>query len=157
MDAGGGTTTNTVVALPAHRMEGTAFEGEIEHTERLRGGGAIGVATDRFIVDRPKTEPLHVPFDQVKEIHEESIDWFLVIMSVLLFGFGVLSFERNLAGGVAFTLAGMGSLYFTYGRRGQVKITIENRAKPLTIYPRNVDRLKSALDPYVEGTAAWQE
>ncbi|WP_435346731.1 hypothetical protein [Haloarchaeobius sp. HRN-SO-5] len=137
-------------------MDAADIESDLEYRGALRGGGWVGVTPDRLVVAHPGEDAVYVDYDDVATIRVEPIDWFLVVMSLALVGFGLLSLQRNLLGGVAFAVAGGISLYFTYGRRGRVNVSAEGESKTLKFFPEDVDELKRALDPYVEGSAGWE-
>jgi hypothetical protein len=136
-------------------VKGPDITANLEYRGQLRDGGWVGVTPERLAVVHRNEDPVYVDFDQVATIRVEPLDWFLVLMSIALVGFGLVSIPRNLLAGVGFCVAGGISLYVTYGRRDRVRITAEGTTDDLTIYPEDVEALKDALDPYVEGSAGW--
>lgn len=136
-------------------MQASELTENLEYRGQLRDGGWVGVTADRLAVVHRNEDPVYVEFDRIERIRVEPLDWFLVIMSLALVGFGLFSIPRNLLAGIGFCVAGGVSLYVTYGRRDRVRITGEGETDDLTIYPEDVEELKGALDPYVEGSAGW--
>lgn len=128
---------------------------ELESGERLhyrgdlRHGGEVAVTEDRLLIGSTD-ELISVPYTNVSEISHDSFDWFLGVLSVSLAIFGLYFFARNplLAG--FFTLAGIWSLHRTYRHRDLVRVHTHSQAKPIDIYPENVetvyDELESAID-----------
>lgn len=136
-------------------MQASEIEAALEYRGQLRNGGWVGVTPDLLAVVRPDEPPVYVEFEQVETIRTEPLDWFLVLMSVALVGFGLFSAQRNLLAAFAFCVAGGASLYLTYRRRDRVRISASGETDDLTIFPEDVEALKRALDPYVEGSAGW--
>ncbi|WP_440990818.1 hypothetical protein [Haloarchaeobius baliensis] len=136
-------------------MQPSKLTADLEYRGQLRDGGWVGVTPESLAVVHRNEDPVYVEFEQVETIRVEGLDWFLVIMSLALVGFGLFSIPRNLLAGLGFCVAGGVSLYITYGRRDRVRISGEGESDDLTIYPEDVEALKAALDPYVEGSAGW--
>lgn len=87
-----------------------------------------------------------IPLESISELTEQPIDWFLLLMDVAIVGFGVLSLERTLVGGVAFLGAGLLSLGLTWRRRGRVRIHTHSRPKPVDTYPLHRTAFLDAVD-----------
>lgn len=137
-------------------MKPSEIEENLEYRGQLRDGGWVGVTPESLAVVHRNEDPVYVEFEYVETIRVEPLDWFLVLMSLALVGFGLFSIPRNLLAGVGFCVAGGVSLYITYGRRDRVRISAEGEVDDLTIYPEDVEALKGALDPYVEASAGWE-
>ena len=112
----------------------------------LRHGGTVGL-TDEYVLVARDGETIRITADRITEATLDSIDWFLVTMGVVIVGFGVVSFERSVPGGLAFVAAGLGSLYLTYRRRDALRIGVTDRRKPVTIYPEDPRTVYDALEP----------
>ncbi|MFB6234013.1 MAG: hypothetical protein ABEH81_02390 [Halopenitus sp.] len=67
-------------------------------------------------------------------------------MGLAIVGFGVLSVERTLLGGLAFVVAGFASLARTWRRRGRVRIHTHSRPKPIDTYPVHQEAFLDAID-----------
>lgn len=127
-------------------------EGLRFHQALRRGGRIVGLTDDRLLVldDEGRTSVSH---DNVVEVTVQDVDWFLVILSVALVGWGVLTLQRNVLVGVVGVGLGGASLYRTYGRRGKVTVRVTNRPKPLVVYPENPDAFREALRPMLDAPA----
>lgn len=115
----------------------------------LRRGGRVGVTDDRVIVLR-SGETTSVELGTIAEITVQSFDWFLGILSAVLVGFGVLSFDRSVVGGLLFLAFGLASLYWTYRKRGQVQLHLHNRRKAVTFSIEETDAFRDAMDTALE-------
>lgn len=131
----------TVAELEAHVESGEALR---FHTP-LRRGGRVGVTDDRVLVVR-SGETTSVELGTIAEITVQSFDWFLGILSTVLVGFGVLSLERNVVGGLLFAAFGIASFYWTYRKRGQVQLHLHNRRKAVTFSLDATDEFRDAMD-----------
>lgn len=115
----------------------------------LRRGGRVGVTDDRVIVFR-SDETTSVELGTIAEITVQSFDWFLGILSAVLVGFGVLSLDRSVVGGLLFLAFGLASLYWTYRKRGQVQLHLHNRRKAVTFSLDETDAFRDAMDKALE-------
>lgn len=119
----------------------------------LRHGGRVGLTDERLLV-RTADSATSVSFGDIDEVTIEEFDWFLGVLSLLLVGFGLLSVPRNLLFAVIFTALGVGSLYWTYRKRGRVRLHTHGRPKPLSFSLDATEefhaRLGQALDNYVD-------
>lgn len=117
----------------------------------LRHGGIVGLTDERLLV-RTADEGTSVSFEDIGEVTIQEFDWFLAVLSVLLVGFGLLSFSRDVLFALVFTGLGVASLYWTYRKRGRVRLQVDGRAKPvafsLDATDEFHDRLGRALDDY---------
>ena len=111
----------------------------------LRTGGTLVLTDDRLLVDADD-EVTAVELDDVAEVTVEDYDWFLLVLSVSLVGYGLYSTRRDFAIGVAFAGFGAASLFWTYRKRGKVRVKVEGRAKPLSVFPEDTDGFKSAME-----------
>lgn len=89
-------------------------------------------------------ERFKVAFDHVAQVTVDDYDYFLVILSVVLVGFGVW-FARQQPLALVFSLAGLVSGYLVYRRRNRVVIHIRNRPKPVVLHPTEVTELQERL------------
>ncbi|MEY7850055.1 hypothetical protein AB7C87_12755 [Natrarchaeobius sp. A-rgal3] len=115
----------------------------------LRKGGEIAVTDDRVLV-RSDGELTSVPYANVSEITNESFNWFLAILSGSLVLFGLYSMTENVVIGAVFALFGLWSVYRTYRHRDRVRIHTHSQAKPVEVFPDNVDGLYDELEPAIE-------
>lgn len=115
----------------------------------LRTGGEIAVTEKRLLV-RTADEQTSVPYTNVSEVINESFNWFLAIISGALVLFGLYGLGQNPLIGAGFTVAGLWSLYRLYGQRNRVRIHTHSQAKPVEVFPEDVetlyDELESAID-----------
>ena len=116
-------------------------------TERLslRTGGTLVLTDDRLLVDA-SGEVTTVELDDVAEVTVEDYDWFLLVLSVSLVGYGLYSTTRDLAIGLAFAGFGAASLLWTYRKRGKVRVKVEGRAKPLSVFPEDTEGFTDAME-----------
>lgn len=115
----------------------------------LRRGGRVGVTDDRVIVVRDGgTKVVELP--AIAEVTVQSFDWFLGLLSALLVGFGVLSLERSVIGGVLFAAFGLASLYWTYRKRGKVQLHLHGRRKAVTFSLDETEAFREALGAALE-------
>ncbi|SFC28840.1 hypothetical protein SAMN05444422_106228 [Halobiforma haloterrestris] len=115
----------------------------------LRDGDEIAV-TDRRVLLVRADEVTSVPYTNVSEVTHEWIDWLLVIMSLALAAFGVYSVSENALVGLGLTAFGLWSVYRTYRDRDRIRIHTHSQAKPIDVYPEDVDRLYDELEPAIE-------
>lgn len=125
----------------------------LHYRGQLRFGGEVAVTDRRVLVDDDE-EATSVRYTGITEITNEAFDWFLGLLSVALIGFGVLSIEQNVVVGVVFVVVGIWSVYRTYRHRNRVRIHTESRAKPVELFPEDVERLYAELEPAVETVRA---
>lgn len=118
----------------------------LEYHTDLRSGGWLGIDDDTLIITRESTEPRTVPLDDVAEVTARDIDWFLVVMSLTLLGFGLWATSRNVVGGLLFAAAGLGSLLLTYRKRNRLTISVSGRPKPLRCYPVDSTATYAAIE-----------
>jgi hypothetical protein len=122
-------------------------ENEMAQAEfSLRRGGVVGLTSDYILVFRDG-EMIRVSLNQVTEVILDSIDWFLVVMSVVIIGFGVVSLDRSILGGLIFVTIGIVNFYLTYRKRGALRIRVTDRRKPMTIRPEDPQAVYDALEP----------
>jgi hypothetical protein len=129
-------------------------EGEaLRFESTLRTGGRLGLTDDRIVIVRSDGVET-VPLENVKEVTVQSIDWFLVVLSVALAGvglYGVIVVDDPLLG-VAFVAVAVANAYLTYRKRDRVEVRLHTRSKPVTAHVDDLadvrDALKRALDAY---------
>lgn len=134
-----GTVVGTVAGGDHDRGTGSEGSGADNDADAdADAESAAGHDADRDVVA--------IPLESVSELTVQSIDWFLLLMDVAIIGFGVLSLDRTLLGGVAFLVAGLGSLGLTWRRRGRVRIHTHSRPKPVDTYPVHRSAFLDAVD-----------
>ncbi|MFC4440171.1 MULTISPECIES: hypothetical protein [Natrialbaceae] len=121
----------------------------LRYRGKLRPGGEIAV-TGRRVLVRRADGTTSVPYANVSEVSHESFNWFLAIMSLSLAGFGVYSIPANAFVGTGFAAAGLWSLYRTYRHRDRVRIHTHSQAKPVEVFPEDVDGLYTELEPAID-------
>ncbi|WP_238386815.1 hypothetical protein [Natrialba swarupiae] len=122
----------------------------------LRSGDEIAV-TDRRLLVRRSDEFVSVPYTNVSEVAHESFNWFLTLMSLSLAVFGFYSISENAFVGVGLAAFGLWSVYRTYRHRDRVRIHTHSQAKPVEVFPEDVDALYDELEPAIEAVRAEQE
>ncbi len=141
-------------------MDKPAFDRDpderVRYTGELRPDGAITVTDSRVLV-ASNEETVSVPYTNVQEINNESFDWFLAVLSGALALFGVYSLTENPLLAVVFILGGLWSMRRTYRHRDRVRIHTHTQAKPIEVFPHDVDALYAALDPAIERVRARNE
>lgn len=125
------------------------IEPDIAVSFALRGGGHLGLGEDAVYVARDD-ETLRVDAGDIVEVQQNDVDWFHAILSVVLVGFGLWATTRNVLGGLAFSAAGVASLYVTYRKRGTLTFQVQGRAKPLKLYPERSEEAYEALRPLMD-------
>jgi len=118
----------------------TAYEGA------LRRGGRITVTEERVLVDRPDDESVTVPVAGIVDVTLQDVDWFLVVMSLGLVGFGLASVGRNLPLAAGFVVAGLVSTALTYRKRGALRIGVAGETRPLRCFPADATACYDALE-----------
>ena len=126
------------------RLQAAVPEGEaLRYHAPLRNGGTVGLTDKRLlVVDAAATS---VELDSITEVSVQSFDWFLGILSVALFGFGLYSTRMHVLGGTAFAAAGLVSLYLTYRKRNEVFVQVTGRPKPLKLYLAEAEAFQEAF------------
>lgn len=118
----------------------------LERSYPLRNGGTLGLTRDYLIVSEDD-EPIRVGATDIVEVSLQSIDWFLIVMSVVIVGFGVLTASRSMLGAVAFVAIGVVNFYITYRKRGAIRITVKGRRKTLTVRPEEPREVYNGMKP----------
>lgn len=131
-------------------LEAAVEPGEaLRYQAPVRHGGRIGLTDDRVILVRPDgTTSVHL--ETIAEVTVQAFDWFLGLLSVVVVGFGLLSFERSVVGGAAFVAFGAASLYWTYRKRGQVQLHLHERRKAITFSLDESDAFRDAFGQAVD-------
>jgi len=121
----------------------------------LRMGGWIGYNDEAVYIDRDDGEKIKIPHGSVKQVALRNAEWDLAVMSLLLVGVGAfVGATRNPIAGVAFGAVGVASLYWTYRKRYKLVIHVENKRKPISVYPTHpgechetlVEQIRTATD-----------
>ena len=130
-------------------------EGREELVEELRAGealrfttetrgGVLGLTDDRVLV--VGDESVSVPFENVREVTVQSIDWYLIVLSVVLLGVAAVLFPDDPLLAVAFALFAVGNVYWTYRKRNRVRVKTHSRPRPVTFYVDEPQVLYDALE-----------
>jgi len=125
----------------------------------LRRGRWVQIEDGTVHIDRGD-EHVAVPGEAIRKIDLEVLKWGLAVMSAVTFAFGAyFSVEVNPFGGVAFAAVGAWSLYRTYRERNTLVIWVDNRAKPVTVYPEEPRACHAAVAKLVraDGTPVTRE
>ncbi|WP_135304492.1 hypothetical protein [Haloarcula amylovorans] len=121
-------------------------ESETVYEGVLRSGGRITIRDDRVLVDRPDEESVAVPLSGVVDVTLQDVDWFLVVMSLGLVGFGLASVGRSLPLAAFFVAAGLLSTALTYRKRGALRISVSGETQPLKLFPADPQACYDALE-----------
>lgn len=137
--------------MSEHDLRDAVPDGEaLRYRAETRGGGEVGLTDERLLVDDGTV--VAVPLENLESVDVRSVDWFLVVMSLVLAAVGVLAAGDHLLGGLALVAAGLASLYVTYRKRGQVTINTHTRAKPVQVHLDDTEefreRVKQAVDRF---------
>jgi hypothetical protein len=115
----------------------------------LRRGGWLGYGEDGLYVKRD--EKVKIRDEDITRITLRTIEWDLVVMSLLLVGVGgYVVATRNPLVGVGFAVAGLLSLYRTYRKRYALSVHVEHEPTPLTVYPDHPKRCHERLADRIE-------
>ncbi|MFB6298575.1 MAG: hypothetical protein ABEH56_08660 [Salinirussus sp.] len=137
--------------------DGPEEPGEVTLTRTpLRFGGWIGYDDEAIYVDRDDDEKLKIRHPNVIGIVLNGYQWDLIVMSALLVGVGAfVAATRNPPVGVVFGAVGVASVYWTYRKRYELVIRVEN-AKPVSVYPTEPvechERLAALIERSEPGT-----
>ncbi len=135
-------------------LEAAIEPGEaLRYQTPIRHGGRVGLTDERVLVVR-QDETTSVHLGTINEVTIQSFDWFVGLLSAVLVGFGVLSFDRSVIGGVLFLLFGVASLYWTYRKRGQVQLHLHERRKAITFSLDATEEFREALGTALDGYEA---
>lgn len=131
-------------------LEALVEPGEaLRYQASVRGGGRVGVTDARVLLARPeRTTRVHL--ETINEVTIQSFDWFMGLLSAVLVGFGLLSLERSVPGGLLFVAFGLGSLYWSYRKRGQVQLHLHERRKAVTFSLDATEEFQAALGAAIE-------
>jgi|GEM_PF-6154544 len=141
------TTEDPLGGIPAERRHRLRdVESLLGRLRGEAGGGEVGLTADALFVAEGDGPPVRVGFDDIVEIEVQTVDYFLVTMSVVLVGFGLYTTQSSLPGGVGIALIGIFNGYRTYQRRKRLIVTVNGRRKPLSVYPEDPDALFDALE-----------
>lgn len=126
-------------------LEAAVESGEaLRYQTALRQGGRVGLTDDRVLIVRPG-ETTSVHLETIREVTVQTFDWFLGLLSAVLVGFGLLSLDRSVIGGLLFVAFGLASLYWSYRKRGQVQLHLHERRKAVTFSLDATDEFHDAL------------
>jgi len=112
----------------------------------LRRGEWVRIEDGTVHIDRGEDGTVTVPGDAIRKIDLEVLKWGLAVMSAVTFAFGAYFFVAvNPFGGVAFAAVGAWSLRRTYRERNTLVIWVDNRPKPIAVYPENPKACHAAV------------
>ena len=111
--------------------------------------GWAGFDGEALYVDRDG-ERVRVAFEHVTELSYRDTDYFVVMLSLVLVGFGVWFLSES-PFSILFSLFGLASLYRLYRHRGEVVVRVADRPKPLTFHPEAGGGFYDALTAEVAG------
>ncbi|WP_132058686.1 hypothetical protein [Halorussus amylolyticus] len=115
----------------------------------LRTGGTLALTDTSLLVDAAGSVT-RIDREDIVEITVEQFDWFVGLLSLVLFGWGLISTRRDVAVGLIFASIGGASVYWTYRKRGKVRIKVEGRPRPMSVFPEDTgqftDAMEAALD-----------
>lgn len=118
--------------------------GEALRFETETRDGRLGLTDDRILV--VGEEAFGVPFENVQEVTVQPLDWYLVVLSVVLLGIAAVVFPGNPPLGAGFALVAVANGYWTYRKRNRVRVLTHSRPRPLTLYVDDPSTLYDALD-----------
>ena len=122
-----------------------ADDEEFAATFTLRNGGEVGL-TPRGVFVAQNGEITNVDAEAITEIVRETYDWFLIVMSFVLVGFGAMTLERNVLAGIGFAAFGVGNFYLTYRKRNPIRIHVRGRRRPITVRAEDPERAYAAME-----------
>ncbi|MFB6360615.1 MAG: hypothetical protein ABEH59_04770, partial [Halobacteriales archaeon] len=126
-------------------LEAAIESGEpLRYQSEIRHGGRVGLTDERVLILQPD-ETTSVHLETINEVTIQSFDWFIGLLSLVLVGFGLLSFDRSVLGGVLFLIFGVASLYWSYRKRGQVQLHLHERRKSITFSLDATEEFREAL------------
>lgn len=137
----------------AEETDGTPFDDRsLTKQEPLRlSEGWAGFDDETLYLDRDG-ERVRVAFENVTEVTFRDYDYFLVVLSVVLVGFGVWFVHRTPAS-LLFSLVGLASLARLFRRRNEVTVRVAGRPKPIRFHPEDpgtfYDRLGREMEAEV--------
>lgn len=111
--------------------------------------GWAGFDDEALYVDRGG-ERIRVAFADVSELTYQDTDYFVVILSLVLVGFG-LWFVGQTPASLLFSLVGVASLARLYRRRGKLVVRATGRAKPLAFHPADAGAFYDAVGEAMDG------
>lgn len=121
---------------------------------QLRMGGWIGYSDDSVYIDRDDGEKIKIRHERVARVTLRNAEWDLAVMSLLLVGVGgFVGATRNPIAGVAFGAVGVASLYWTYRKRYKLVIHVENKRKPISVYPTHPSECHETLAEQIRARA----
>ena len=115
----------------------------------LRNGGEVVLSDQRMFVTGEQ-QVTSIPFRNISEVTAEAFDWFIAIISGALVLFGLYSLDQHVLVAAAFVLVGLWSLLRTYRKRNLVRIHIHTQAKPIELFPEDVEGLYDQLEPAMD-------
>ena len=111
----------------------------------LRTGGWIGYSEDAVFVD-DDSDRIKIRHDAVESIAIRTLEFNVAVMSLLLLAVGGwVAVNRNPLVGAGFGAVGLFSLYRTYQQRHELVINVENKPKPVSVYPEHPSECHEAL------------
>ena len=116
-------------------------------TERmaLRRGGWVQIRDGTVRIDRDD-ETVTIPAEAIRKIKLEVLKWGLAVMSAVTVVFGAyFAAVEHLLGGIGFAAVGVWSLHRTYKQRNTLVIWVDDRPKPIAVYPEQPKACHAAV------------
>ena len=102
----------------------------------LRRGGWVGYNEAGIYVDRDDGERLKIRHGDVAAIELKTVEWDVVVMSLLLVAIGsYVGATQNPFVGIGFGVVGLASLYWSYRKRYKLVVRVEGERTPVSVYP----------------------
>jgi hypothetical protein len=130
-----------------HVNDDGAGAGEASITRmQLRMDGWIGYNDEAVYIDRNDGEKIKIRHEGIMRVALRNVEWDLAVMSLLLVGVGAfIGATRNPIAGIGFGVVGVVSLYWTYRKRYKLVIHVENKRKPISVYPTHPSECHETL------------
>lgn len=133
-----------MVAEPREDLRSELHAGEALRFRTETREGVLGLTDARVLV--VGEEAVSVPFENVREVTVQSLDWYLVVLSVVLVGIAAALFPDDPPLAVGFALFAVGNVWWTYRKRNRVRLKTHSRPSPVTFHVDDPDSLYDALD-----------
>lgn len=126
---------NPKVAVSADSRMDEAREATITRMG-LRRGGWVGYNEVGIYVDQDNGERLKIRHGDVTQIELKTVEWDVVVMSLLLVAIGgYVGATQNPLVGIGFSVVGLASLYWSYRKRYKLVVRVEGERTPVSMYP----------------------
>lgn len=111
--------------------------------------GWVGFDDEALYLERDGTRT-RVAFGDVTELSYQDMDYFILVLSLVLVGFGLWFVGRTPAS-LLFSVVGVASFARLYRRRGTLVVRASGRAKPLAFHPADAGEFYDALGEALNG------